>query len=366
MNRSLWLPTVARYLLQEFGRSVFMTLAAFILLYLCIDFFERIPKFLEHDPSLAQVGIYFLLKIPLIVGQIMPAAVLAGTLLGLGGLARRAELMAMRACGISLWQIATPIVVACAGISVGMLAWNEYVVPPSAARSDYIEVVEIKGKTYQSKFGRNELWYQDRGGFTNIDQLNPDGDVIYGLTRYQFTDGFQLNRIVSVGAATWNPQTRSWLAEGAYEVQIDPSGEIQTNPLEADELDLQETPDQFKGVYRDAEHMSYQELAAEVQDLAEKGINTNDGRVELWLKIAMPFASLVMSLIAIPLASRHSRQSSAAANVGIALVVGFSYWVVLALTTSLGKGEILPPVVAAWTANALFALIGTIFFLGSE
>ncbi len=364
MIRSFWIPTISRYVLQEFGRSVAMTLSAFILLYLCIDFFERLPRFLEHDPSTHQVVIYFLLKIPLIVGQIMPAAVLAGTLLGLGGLARRAELMAMRACGISLWQIATPIVLACGVISLGMLAWNEYVVPPSAARSDYIETVEIKKKSYRAKFRRQEIWYQDRRGFTNIDRFDPKTNAIAGLTRYEFNDEFQLQRIVSAASAEWNG--KRWSAGGAYEVLVDPMGRVETRDLAEDGLQLQETPDDFKGVYRDAEHMSYQDLSAEVRDLSEKGINTNDGRVELWLKLALPFASLVMSLIAIPLASRNSRQSSAAANVGIALVVGFSYWVVLALTTSLGKGEILPPIVAAWSANALFAVIGAIFFLGSE
>ncbi len=364
MNRRFWLPTVSRYLLQEFGRSLGMTLSAFILLYLCIDFFERLPRFLEHDPSTSQVVIYFLLKIPLIVGQIMPAAVLAGTLLGLGGLARRAELMAMRACGISLWQIATPIVLACGLISVGMLAWNEYVVPPSAARSDYIETVEIKKKTYRAKFRRREIWYQDRGGFTNIDRFDPNTNAIHGLTRYEFDADFHLKRIVSAASAQWTG-TR-WSTDGAYEVLVGPSGEVETRALGEDGIEMKETPEDFKGVYRDAEHMSYRDLSEEVRDLSEKGINANDGRVELWLKIALPFASLVMSLLAIPLASRHSRQSSSAANVGIALVVGFSYWVVLALTTSLGKGEILPPVVAAWTANALFALIGAIFFLGSE
>lgn len=364
MIGKLWLPTVARYLLLEFGRSVLMTLAAFVLLYLCIDFFERLPRFLEHDPTALQIIVFFALKVPLIVAQIMPAAVLAGTLLGLGNLARRAELMAMRACGISLWQIATPIVITCFLISIGMLAWNEYVVPPSAARSDYIETVEIKKRTYRQKFRRNEVWYQDRRGFTNIDRFDPNNDVIYGLTRYEFDDDFRLERILSAAMARW--QGESWSMEGAYEVIVAPNGSVSTNPLGQNAINLEETPKDFKSVYRDAEHMSYRDLSAEVDDLAAKGINTNSGRVELWLKIALPFASLVMSLIAIPLASRHSRQSSAAANVGIALVVGFSYWVVLALTTSLGKGEILPPFAAAWTANGLFALIGAIFFLGSE
>ena len=73
-----------------------------------------------------------------------------------------------------------------------------------------------------------------------------------------------------------------------------------------------------------------------------------------------------MCLIGIPLASRHSRNSSLAANTGIAMLVGFSYWIVLALAMSLGKSGVLPPAIAAWTANALFTGIGIVFFLSSE
>ncbi len=364
MNRQPWLPTVANYILADFGRALFGTLAAFVLLYLCIDFFERIPRFLEHDPSASQVLTYFLLKIPLIVSQIMPAAVLAAILLGLGALARRAELMAMRACGISLWQIATPLLVATVLLSIGMMAWNEFIVPPSAARSDYIETVEIKKRAYRNQFRQREIWYQDSSGFTNIDFFDRETSQIQGLTRYEFDEEFRLRRVVSAGTVRW--RGNKWEASRAFEVEVDESGGVRMEDLGTTEIALDETPEDFNAVYRDAEQMSFRDLSRQIRNLSAKGIDTNDSKVELWLKISLPFASLVMAIIAVPLASRHSRQSSTAANVGIALVIGFSYWVVLALTMSLGKSEMLPPAVAAWSANALFAAIGAIFFLGSD
>jgi len=364
VNRPRWLPTVASYLLREWSRSVAVALAAFVLLYLCIDFFERLPRFLEHDASARQIATVFVLKIPLIVTQMMPAAVLAGTLLGVGGLARRSELMAMRACGISLWQIGTPVAAACLALSIGMVAWNEYVVPPSAARSDYMETVEIKNRTYRAHFQHARIWYHDDRGFTNIDRFDEKRSEIQGLTRYEFDEAFQLRRIVAAAAARWDGH--AWAAEEAYQVIVSPDGAVETRPLEAAGLGLHETPEDFTAVYRDPENMSFSDLNAEIRDLSSKGIDTTESRVELWLKLAIPFASLVMALIGLPLASRHSRQASVAANMGAALVVGFSYWVVLALTISLGKGGVLPPALAAWTANVLFTTIGAIFFLGSE
>jgi lipopolysaccharide export system permease protein len=48
------------------------------------------------------------------------------------------------------------------------------------------------------------------------------------------------------------------------------------------------------------------------------------------------------------------------------MLVGFSYWIVLALTLSLGKSGVLPPILAAWAANGIFAGIGIVFFLSSD
>jgi lipopolysaccharide export system permease protein len=73
-----------------------------------------------------------------------------------------------------------------------------------------------------------------------------------------------------------------------------------------------------------------------------------------------------MVLIGVPLAGRNPRRRPLATSISIGLVVGFSYWVLLALTISLGHGGAIPPAIAAWTANGVFALLGAFLFLGPE
>ena len=79
----------------------------------------------------------------------------------------------------------------------------------------------------------------------------------------------------------------------------------------------------------------------------------------------MPFICTVMGLISMPLGMRNLRGSSLANNIGIGLLIGASYWFVLALAVSLGHSGALPAVVAAWTANGIFAAIGLFFLLGT-
>lgn len=358
------LPTLSRYLLGEFLRALGVAIGFFVFLYLCVDFFERLPRFLEHDPATSLVVEYFILKIPLIITQMLPVAVLAATLFALGGLARNAELMAMRASGISLWQIGSPIAAVCLLLSLVTLAWNEYIVPPTAARANFVERVEIKGRELQTHLGRTGLWYHHDSGITNIERVDPTGRIVTGLRRYELDSSFHLVRIETIPVVRW--QDGRWIAKDGTEISFLPDGAVETEEITDAILPLTESPEDFNAVARQADDQNFAELSAEVRDLTAKGIDTTRMRVELWLKLAVPFIGFVMALIGIPLASRHSRNSGMAATAGAALVVGFSYWIVLALTMSLGNSGVLPPIIAAWSANVIFIAIGTIFFLGSE
>jgi lipopolysaccharide export system permease protein len=294
----------------------------------------------------------------------MPAAVLAGVLLSLGTLARRSELMAMRACGISLWQIGAPIAFTCLVISIATMAWNEYLVPVTTDRAHFVERVRIKNRKFEGHFGEFEIWFHGRQSFTNIDRFDASRNELYGVTNYQFNDEFELERILTAPSARWVDDV--WEGQDVQELAFDPGGGVRIEPLGRLRLPIAETPGDLTAVHRDTDDLSYATLAHQIRDLSRKGIDMTDYRVDLWLKTAIPFVSLVMALIGIPLASRTLRGSGMAAGLGLALVVGFSYWIVLGLTTSLGRSGILPPPLAAWSANLLFGMIGAIFFLGSE
>src|SRR5690606_11222118 len=231
-------------------------------------------------------------------------------------------------------------------------------------QAHYVDRVQIKNKKFRGHFNEAEIWYHGSNGFTNIDRYDANRNEIYGLTRYEFDPSFELRRIVEVPVATWTGD--GWRATEVEEIRFGPDGAVETARLPESEFRIDETPEDFTAVHREPEDLSYRSLAREIHDLRRKGIDTTEAKVDLWLKLAVPFISVVMALIAIPLASRHSRGSGMAASVGAALVVGFAYWVVLALSTSLGKGGVLPAPLAAWSANIIFGAIGVIFFLGSE
>src|SRR5271167_5080041 len=116
-------PTMDRFLAGQFFGPFLVCLGAFTIAYLIGDVFDRFND-LIHYGGFGLLGLeYFALKVPLIVSQLLPVACLAGALLGLALLNRTGEILALQGLGISRLELAAPIVVVAALISVFDFAW---------------------------------------------------------------------------------------------------------------------------------------------------------------------------------------------------------------------------------------------------
>lgn len=358
----LLLPVLGRYVVGEFLRILALCVAAFVALYLVVDFFDRFDDFLKYRAEVGAVIRYFVFKIPLILTQVTPVAVLASMLLALGGLSRHNEITAMQACGVSLVQLTGPLLGTCAALSVLSLAWSEAVVPQFNRRVRAINTIEIKNRELPSLFGTSELWSHGEDGLYNVRVFDARQRTLVGLTVYGLSPDFRLREVTEVPWARWDGKV--WAFEKAVRRELLPSGEVRTEELPAGTIDIRETPEDLAASRREAEEYGYFPLRSLIENLRRKGLDPTEYEVDLQLKLAVPFISLVMAFVAIPFGIRNLRSTSLASNIGAGLVIGFVYWVVLALAISLGHGGALPPLVAAWSANVIFSAIGVFLLLG--
>jgi len=119
------LPTIARHLIGEVLRTFLLMMIAFVAISILVYFFDRFDDFLKQGAPAGTIALLFLYRVPLIVGQVMPIAVLAGALVGLGLLARNNEFVALRSCGVSLGQITLPLVALAVLIALANFLWDE-------------------------------------------------------------------------------------------------------------------------------------------------------------------------------------------------------------------------------------------------
>jgi lipopolysaccharide export system permease protein len=109
---------------------------------------------------------------------------------------------------------------------------------------------------------------------------------------------------------------------------------------------------------RSLEEMSYQELKGYIADALRAHQPTTEAELLLHHKLSIPFACLVFALVAPPLGMRSHRGSSSI-GLGIAILVGFAYYVLwnyLAIVAR--QGGAVTPFWAAWLPNVVTGLVG--------
>lgn len=361
--RRVYPPLIARYLQREFLRIFLLALVLFVLIYLLADFFDRFDSVLRHGPSFGAIVQTFVLKLPMVVTQVAPVAVLTASLIGVGMLARHREIVALRACGVSRWQVLAPLLLLGCVLTAASIAWNETVVPAAARRWHSVWNADIKGKKTASVFAGREVWYRGDAGLYNFQRVRLGRRTLLGVTIHQLDEDFTPHRIITAKQAVWTGA--EWRFEGATTTVIDSEGPQVTLGVPQG-FRLPETLADFRVVDIEPEALSFRMLQAQIRLLAARGIDTSESWVDLYLKLALPAGILVMILIGVPLATRGGHGRALGSAAALALTIGFAYFMILAFARALGQNGTLPPIVAAWLSNVVFALLGLYLVLGAE
>lgn len=364
-NEYLPFPLLSGYLCREFLRYFSLCVGLFLGVSLLVDLFERLDDFIKYSASFSSVARYLLFKAPLLITQAAPAATLTAAMLSLGLLARHRELLALKACGVSPWQIAYPLLLLAMLLSIGVWVWNETVVPYAFHKSREISNTEIKKKRPKVLFHERGFWYHGENAFYHIDTFDSRKNTLYGLTIYLLDEHSQVRSLIEVTQAQW--QETGWKLEHVQEQSLALDGVAPPSASNGNGRTwLQETPEDFALVDMQAEEFSSQQLQAWIATLQRKGLDTTEYQVDLQLKGAVPVATLVMALVGIALAVPGAKQFALSTTLGLALMAGFGYWVLLALTLSLGHSGVLSPIPAAWSANTAAGLLGLFLLLGVD
>jgi len=352
---------LSRYVLREFIRCFFLCLLAFITIYLIVDFFERMDKFIRYQASIGAVAQYFLCKLPLIIYQVGPIAMVIGALLAIGLLARNSEIVAMMAGGVSLYQVVAPIIVAAVVCSAGTWILSEYIMPYTNRKLVYINQVKIKKETVKRMLVKNNIMYRSGNAIYSIRLFDPRSQVISGVTFLYFTPDFQLVQRIDAMDGAWDG--RGWVFRGVTERRFGPGGEVEVSGAEEKAISIPEGPASFLEVERETEEMSYAELRQYIQKIRDEGYDPTPYLVDLHAKIAFPVLNFLTVFIGIGFALRTARGGGIAAGIALSIVAGFAYWIIYGMGLSLGHSGALPPLVAAWSPNLLFGAGGLYLLL---
>ena len=353
-----------KYVVREFLNIFFLVLAGFVVLILVFTIFDLLKDILSHNISWFTVGAYLINLTPSMLYQITPLAVLIAVLVTFGVLNRNSEIIAMKACGISLYRLVVPVVSIAAILSVSLFLFDQFYLPQANRKQEALRNI-IKGRPAQTVLRPEQNWIFGQPHPGEPDRIfyyqffDPDRDEFANLSLFEFNPAtFALSRRIFATRAVWDPSSASWRFLNGW--QRDISGANVTEFREFQQTafpEIHEAPSYFKKEKLQSQEMNFGQLDRYISDLRQSGFDTMRLRVELWHKLAYPLMAIVMAALAIPFALSMGRRGSLT-GIAVAIAVTLAYFVVDGLFGALGDVNYLPAALAAWSSDLLFGLVG--------
>lgn len=349
---------VSRHLVGQFLAALAFSFVAFVGIFIVVNLVENLDTFIDRGIPTFQVAKYYVCYVPYIVVLTLPVAMLLASLFSVGQLARNNELCAMKASGLSLYQVLGPLFVLALGVSLFALVIGEKVVPGASGRA-----MRIKGGEGQAAASRADVFLRDEGGrivsvryYDAARKTARDVDISVGTPG----QAALAERIVAK-EMVW--EKGAWVLRDGRIRRFVGDGEVITafDTLRAGQL-VTFVPSDFAKQRKRPEEMDYFELSAHIHKSRRSGLDPTRWVVERHLKLAFPFANLIIVLFGAPLSSTM-RRTGKTVGFGLSLVVCFVYYGTVRTAQALGWNGVLPPFAAAWVGNIVFGGLGAVLLL---
>jgi lipopolysaccharide export system permease protein len=352
-----------RYISRQFLSALAFSLLAFVLIFVVVDLIEHLDTFIDKKAPILLVVEFYLYFTPFIILLTLPVAMLLASLFAVSSMSRHRELMAMKSAGISLYRILLPLFRLAFAVSLFSLLVGEVVIPYTNQKKGHIYSWQIKRRSRQPKLIRRNLYLQgSEGQIYYIREYDGQQKLAKDVLIQKYQEG-RLTVRIDAREMIW--ERGGWtLRDGLVREFL--GGQEKATPFERLRgSDVEETPQDLLRRQKKPEEMDYFELRDYIQRIERSGGEAQRERVDLLLKIAFPFASLIIVLFGAPLAS-NPRRSGAAVSFAISLFICFIYYSFLRLGQALGYKGSLPPLLAAWMGNILFGLAGVMVLVKAK
>ena len=364
---------VDTYVLSSFLKYFVLWLASFVAMAQVYNFFELLGDVVAHKIALSKVFLYLFFLTPKLIYDTLPISVLVAVLVTFGIMTKNNEVTAFKACGVSLFRLALPVLMLSMLLSLALFAFDFYYVPQANVTQDALRN-EIKHKAPQTYLRPDRKWIFGNGSrIFYYKVFDKDSNVMGGVSVYELDPKtFHLTRWISADRAQWQPAINSWIFQNGWVrdfkditavdstwnggTSIDKRFQATTFP------ELTETPGWFlKEVTLDSQ-MNFIDLKSSIAELKQSGFDTVKLQVRFYRKFSVPLFALIMAMLAVPFSFLVGNRG-AMAGIGMSLGVMIAYEGIGTLFEKMGDVAQLPPALAAWSPDALFALTGLYLLL---
>lgn len=345
-----------RYLLREFLAYTLLGVGTFAALFIVVDLFEKLDTFVDFRTSPGTVLRFYAWGLPAILTQVLPIALLLGSLLGLTQLRKHNEVTAMQGSGQSPWRLARPLLAAALLFSVLQYAMNEVIGPSAHTRQKRIMAQEIRKQQEADRRSQSEVRLLGAGRRFWVARYFDAPTRTLREVSLQYLAAPVVRGRIDARTARWDEGI--WRFEEGWIRAFADSAEAAIPFRAYGTTEPEESPSDFSRGVKDPFYMSMKELWTYAQRVGESGGETQEHLTNFHIRASFPLADLIMVLLGAALSLRVVRGGNLAIGFGLSVAIGFAYFALIRTGQTLGYNGTLPPLLAAWLGNLVFGAIG--------
>jgi lipopolysaccharide export system permease protein len=337
-----------RYVVREFMRIFTLFVVGAPVLFILGDVMENLDKLMDRGLSVGQIALSYLYQSPLFVLYSFPIAALIAAVFTVNRMTGHSEVAAAKAGGVSFYRLFAPLPVLGIVLTIAGLGVSELV--PITHRKH----LELTGQVKRNIQNRTDFVYRTRDGRVfAIRRLDARTQRIDGLTIEREGNEPETPSISTTALRASYDEDLGWTLFDGYQRLLLGAGVERTVRFAQMRVpSFTETPEQLLAQPKDPEEMRYGELGEFIEIIERSGGEPLDLKVERAQKIAIPVATLVIILFAVPLAT-SSRRGGSAYGVGVSLAITIFYLMFFRVAGAAGESGAIPPTLAAWLPNLL-------------
>lgn len=348
-----------KYIFKKFIVSFLISLLLIIILVIVFDAGEKIDKFVANEAPLRAIIVdYYLNFIPYFINMYSPMFVFITVIVFTSRMAANSEIIAILSGGVSYHRMMVPYIVTAALIALASLSLNLWVIPESNIERLEFENTYVKNKNAAV---RNVHYQIAPGQFVFVESFST-----WNNTAYKFTlETVEENKIVSkisAESAVWDSLSGAWSLR-RYFIRDYTEG-LTDRVKSGAQLDtvIALTVEDF---YRNAltvQTLNYGDLEKLIKTQKLRGdANVMYAQIEKHNRWAMPFSAIILTIMGVALSSRKKR-GGIGWNLTFGIALAFSYILFQRFAQMFVYTDVLPPGLAIWIPNLLFAIIAAVLY----
>lgn len=348
------------YIAKKFILTFFVALLLIIGIVIIFDISEKIDYFVKNEaPLRAIIFDYYLNFIPYFVNMFSPLFVFITVIFFTSRMAANSEIIAIMAGGVSYNRMMVPYMASALLIALLSLGLNLYVIPRSNATRVEFEAQYIKR---HNDFDLQDIHYQiSPGQFVYIQSFSRWNNTAYRFTMEDIKDN-RLVRKVSAETAVWDSTMDGWHLRRVFVRNYSEGLEdkVEFAP-QVDTVIALKIKDLFNNE-KTVEALTIKQLNELIATQKLRGdANVMYAQIEKHRRWALPFSALVLTIIGVTLSAKK-RRGGIGWNIGIGIALAFSYILFLRFSEMFVYTNTLPPGIALWIPNLLYAIIAAALY----